>query len=389
VTAGTEPLSAKRFPAADGVRGLAILVVLIHNSSYIERASPSFVLKLVRAVTASGWVGVEVFFVLSGFLITGILLDARGTPHFFRDFYIRRTLRIFPLYYAVLILAFFVLPLVVSLPEWTEFARRNQWWYWTYLANWGGPFGHTVAGFPHFWSLAVEEQFYVLWPFLVYALSRNRLIGLCAALLAVTPLIRWWLHLRGLPAQAGYEFTIARWDALAAGALLAALMRQPSSSNWLARRMGFITGASAVALALFVVYQRGFHSNDLAVQIWGQSLIALLSASLVYYCVASGPRGESAVQRAMSARWLRFFGKYSYAIYVFHFPIQLILSYYFTDALNTGGGTMQLFKLVAYLALVLAVSTLAALLSWRLIEKPCLDLKDRLAPRSQHPATAR
>jgi peptidoglycan/LPS O-acetylase OafA/YrhL len=378
-----EPLSGRHFLAADGVRGLAILVVLVHNSAYIERSSTSFLLKLTGALTATGWVGVELFFVLSGFLITGILVDALGSPRYFRNFYIRRTLRIFPLYYAVLILAFFVVPRLANVPAWTAVARANQWWYWSYLANWGDVLGHGIVELAHFWSLAVEEQFYLVWPLLVFALSRRGMVGLCVTMLATTPLIRLLLHLLGFPALAGYEFTIARWDALAAGALLALLMRDESGMLWLAHRMGQVTALAAGSLGLLTLYEHGFHADDLAVQVGGQTLIALLSASLVYYCVAPPGGAARRVQQVMSARWLRYFGKYSYAIYVFHFPIHRILSYYAADELNTGDAIARFLKLVIYLAFVLGLSTLAALVSWRVIEKPCLDLKNRLAPRRE------
>jgi peptidoglycan/LPS O-acetylase OafA/YrhL len=377
-----EPLSARHFLAADGVRGVAILIVVVHNSAFVERSSPSFLLKLTSAVTATGWVGVELFFVLSGFLITGILIDALGSPRYFRNFYIRRTLRIFPLYYAVLAFSLFVFPHIANVPEWSTRARENQWWYWSYLANWGDALGHGIAGFPHFWSLAVEEQFYLVWPLLVFALSRRSAIRLTATIVATTPLIRLFLHLRGLPAQAGYEFTIARWDALAAGALLALLIREETGKSRLAQRMGPVTVMLAGALALVTLYERGFHSDDVLVQVGGQTLIALLSTSLVYYCVAP-PNGAAAhVQRVMSVGWLRFFGKYSYAIYVFHFPIQLALSHCAADKVNAGDATTRFVKLVLYLGCALGLSTLAAMVSWRVLENPCLALKNRFAPRT-------
>jgi peptidoglycan/LPS O-acetylase OafA/YrhL len=376
-----EPPSARHFPAADGVRGLAILVVLVHNAAFVERTSTSLLLKLTSAVTGTGWVGVQLFFVLSGFLITGILVDALGSARYFRNFYIRRTLRIFPLYYAVLILALFVFPHVADVPEWTALARKNQWWYWTYLANWSDSFGHSIPGFPHFWSLAVEEQFYLFWPLLVFTLSRRSMVMLCATMIAITPLIRLALHVQGFPELAGYEFTIARWDALAAGALVALLMRDETTRAWLARATRPIALVSAAALGLLTVYEHGFHSDDLMVQVGGQTLIALLSASLVYYCTISRTRTAKSVQRAMSVGWLRFFGKYSYAIYIFHVPIHRILSSYVADEVNSGGAAPRFLKLVIYLACVLGLSTLAAMVSWRVLEKPCLDLKNHLAPR--------
>ena len=376
------PLSARRFPAADGIRGVAILMVVLHNAEFVERSSPGFLLKLTGAITATGWVGVQLFFVLSGYLITGILVDALGSAEYFRRFYIRRFLRIFPLYYTVLFLAIIVFPHFANVPEWTAVARRNQWWYWGYLSNWGDIVGHSVPAFTHFWSLAVEEQFYLAWPLLMFVLSRRGATALCVIMLMVTPLIRLSLHLLGLPQQAAYEFTVARWDALAAGALVALLMRDAPLQHTLARWIGRITGASLGALAAIVAYERGFHANDLIVQVAGQSLIALLSASLVYYCVADTTGTAVRVQRVMSVEWLRFFGKYSYAIYVFHFPIQHVLGSHLGDKLNAGDQSTRFIVLVMYLACIVGMSTVTAIVSWNLLEKPFLDLKDRLAPRA-------
>lgn len=376
------PLSARHFPAADGIRGLAILVVILHNSEFVERPSTAFLLKLTGAVTATGWVGVQLFFVLSGFLITGILVDALGSQRYFRNFYIRRVLRIFPLYYGVLILALLIFPHVAHVPEWAADARKNQWWYWTYMSNWGNAFGHSVPGFAHFWSLAVEEQFYLVWPLLVFVLSRRGLMRLCVILLAMTPLIRLGLHLTGLPPEAAYEFTIARWDALAAGALLALLMRDTPLREGLDAWAWRVTIVSLFALGGLILYERGFHSDDPLVEIVGQSLIGLLSALLVYYCVAPPTGAALRVQRAMSASWLRWFGKYSYAMYVLHFPIQRILSLRLGDRLNAGDPNTRFAALVIYLGCVVGMSTVAAVVSWNVLEKPFLDLKDRLAPRA-------
>ena len=336
---------------------------------------------MTGAITAAGWVGVQLFFVLSGFLITGILVDSLGARQYFRSFYVRRTLRIFPLYYAVLIFALLVVPHLANVPEWTAVARKNQWWYWSYLSNWGGVFRHSIPGFTHFWSLAVEEQFYLVWPLLVFALSRRRLIGLCAILIATGPLIRLGLHVAGLPPQAGYELTIARWDALAAGALVAVLLRDAPLQERLAWWIGRIAVASLGALLLLIAYERGLHFDDLVVQVVGQSLIAFVSAALVYYCVVPPDGTALRIQRLMSAAWLRFFGKYSYAMYVLHFPIQHVLALNLADTLNAGGPNARFLKLMAYLASVVVISTVAAMISWRVLEKPFLDLKDRIAPR--------
>jgi peptidoglycan/LPS O-acetylase OafA/YrhL len=375
----TRPDRGGRLAPLDGVRGLAILIVVIHNVAFVLRPSTLYPLKLVSAVTATGWIGVQLFFVLSGFLITGILLQTRTGQGYFRNFYIRRTLRIFPLYYAFLIGALVLFPLVAD-PGWTAIARKNQWWYWTYTSNWSSPFGHVIPGLSHFWSLAVEEQFYLLWPLIVWLLSPRALKALCVVVIAVTPLIRWALATYGLPAQASYEFTIARWDALAFGALLAILMRDDGSRAWLARHMARITGLVVVALLAFLVVEHGFHEDDVQVQVIGQAIAGALFFSLVYFSVVPAAGETSRVQRVLSAPSLRFLGKYSYAIYVFHFPIHRLASRWLAEPVNGADTYWRLLRLLVYGAGVGAASVLLAMLSWRILEKPFLDLKDRLAP---------
>jgi peptidoglycan/LPS O-acetylase OafA/YrhL len=323
---------------------------------------------------------VQLFFVLSGYLITGILLRALGSATFFRTVYLRRRLRIFPLYFAFLAVAFWIVPLVIGDPEWTAVARRNQWWYWTYTANWVIPFGHGVPGLSHFWSLSVEEQFYLLWPLIVFALPRRALIGAGTAVLLLTPLVRYGLHAGGLPAQAQYEFTVARWDALAAGALLAVLLQGEGGRQWLRRWIPRLAIVSLAALLAFVGLAHGFHSDDLRVSVAGQSVVAILSAVLIYYSTAVMP-GTAALRGAMAAPWLRFLGRYSYAIYVFHFPIHLVAARYLAQTVNGADTGWRVVRLGLYTGGIAALSIVAALISWRLLEKPFLDLKDRLAPR--------
>ncbi len=376
---GSEHRYSGHISALDGIRGVAIIIVLVHSSSFVLERSEAFLPKLAIAIAATGWIGVQLFFVLSGFLITGILLDCRGTQRFFRTFYIRRTLRIFPLYYAFLGLTFLVAPLVAD-PSWIAVARTNQWWYWTYLSNWGNPLGHEVPGLSHFWSLAVEEQFYLLWPLVIFFLSRSRLIALCVGIILVAPLARLVLLAEGLPAMAAYQFTIARWDALAFGAILAGLVRQQSAPG-LARQMQLVGGAAAVSLALLVAVEHGFHEDDPSVQVLGQTFVAAISTWLIFISVAPATDSLKRIRSGISADWLRFFGKYSYAIYVFHFPIHRIASSYVAAAVNGPDTNWRLLRLAGYVGVVGALSTLAAVISWRVIEKPFLDLKDRLAPR--------
>lgn len=372
-------MSQVRVPALDGVRGLAILIVVIHNASWVLGLSAWLPLKLIADLTATGWVGVQLFFVLSGFLITSILLATRESAHYLRNFYVRRVLRIFPLYYGFLILVFLVIGPLFASPEWKAAARENQWWLWTFTSNWAGPLGHGVPYLPHFWSLAVEEQFYLVWPFLVLLLTRRQLVAVCVAAILVTPVIRWGLRFEGLPAVAAYEFTAARWDALAGGALLSLMSMTDFGRAQLGKHLAPLGLVSLVALVAIVLATKGFREGEILVQVIGQSLAVILCAWLVYVACAPSSALGNATNKWLSAPWLRFLGKYSYAIYVFHVPIHQIASVYIGDAVNGADTPWRLLRWALYVAGIGGVSILAAMASWRLLERPFLDLKDRFS----------
>lgn len=374
--------SARHLLPLDGLRGLAVLIVVFHNAAWVGGESQQFLLKLTVAITASGWIGVEIFFALSGFLITGILLDAKGKDRFFSSFYARRTLRIFPLYFTFIGVAFIVGPLVSTSTAWVAAVRAHQWQYWIYVSNWLEPYRLSIHGFSHLWSLAVEEQFYLLWPLVVRFSTRRTLLRLCVAILVVTPFIRYVLPLLGFPDDAAYHFTISRWDALAAGALIAVLWREEYGRRLLAVCAGPVAFVATVALLGLVLVQRGFHAFDAPVQVLGQSLIAILSACTLWGAVAEdGPRARRRLQALLSLPGLRVLGKYSYAMYVFHFPIHHALLPHLGPLVAADDSPWRFVRLVLYLLLILTLTFVAALISWRVIERPFLALKDRVAPR--------
>lgn len=375
------PQPPGHLPALDGVRGIAVLIVIIHNSSWIIGESEHFLLKLTSAIIATGWIGVQLFFALSGFLITGILLDTRHRRRYFSSFYLRRTLRIFPAYYALIALTVFVAPLVASSSAWSDAVSGHHWSYWLYLSNWFVPFTGGIRALSHVWSLAVEEQFYLLWPLIVWLLPRRSLINLCVAVVVCTPLIRLGLRESGMPPITAYEFTIARWDALAAGALLAVMVREDSTRALLLRWQGSVVAAAALGLALLVGVQHGFHEDGFGTQVFGQSLVAILSVGLIAYVVQEEPLRSPRLAEACSWPWLRTVGKYSYAMYLYHYPIQVCLTPLLEEQVRAADTPWRLARLLLYLVVVLTLSFLAALVSWRLIERPFLDLKDRIAPR--------
>jgi peptidoglycan/LPS O-acetylase OafA/YrhL len=216
-----------RSAALDGLRGLAILLVLCVH--FIGDAQPSSAIEraVVKLANYGIW-GVDLFFVLSGFLITGILYDAKGAPHYLRDFYARRTLRIVPLYYGVLFVLFVVLPSLPSVyPSGLAESGQHQAWLWSYGTNiylalakaWALPY------VSHFWSLAVEEHFYLVWPLVVLVATRRGLLRACVAISGLALALRCGLSLAGAGDVALVVLTPCRLDALCIGAFLAIAVR--------------------------------------------------------------------------------------------------------------------------------------------------------------------
>src|SRR5260221_720191 len=242
-------------PVLDGVRGLAIvLVLLVHFTP--PGQSHTVLGTLTKALASIGNVGVDLFFVLSGFLITGILLDAKGGPHYFRTFYARRSLRIFPLYYGVLFVTFVILPIFYA-PRTPDAGRvfHDQGWLWFYVSNIKGglseferPFSAGWIQFDHFWSLAVEEQFYLVWPLLVLLLNRSRMMVLCVLLVIASLGIRYWLYHKNDQTLAFYTMTPCRIDELATGGLIALIARDAGAAARLLKVAPCLLVATGIGL---------------------------------------------------------------------------------------------------------------------------------------------
>ncbi|HEY0008435.1 MAG TPA: acyltransferase, partial [Tepidisphaeraceae bacterium] len=215
-------------PAIDGLRGIAILIVMIHHLT--PAVSGSLFTRRMLEVAHTGWIGVDLFFVLSGFLITAILLRTRSSEDYFINFFARRTLRIFPLYYITLGVLLLGVPALMTMPhvghfmnEWFGRITRDlqvmldgQSWLWMYGTNLKIAIeGERWGAVNHFWSLAVEEHFYLVWPIVVYYASRAGLIKICMICILGAPVLRAMLMLAGFDSVVPYVLTPCRVDSLA------------------------------------------------------------------------------------------------------------------------------------------------------------------------------
>jgi peptidoglycan/LPS O-acetylase OafA/YrhL len=375
-----------RIPVLDGFRGLAILFVMLFHFWHIGVTTGPALWEHVYAHSASwGWAGVDLFFVLSGFLITGILYDSREESHYFRTFYSRRTVRIFPLYYGFLIVFYGIVPFTLRLLHHPEFSpvydtATTKLFAWTYTLNWliGLKTFHAASvSVQHFWSLAIEEQFYLVWPFLVLTLSRRRLLAVCGGLVGVAFLLRVVLYQLGLP-DAAYVWTFARTDSLALGAMLALAARDPQdwkvALKW-ASRLTLPALCGIVALMALLDLRPQFMAEQSALSSLNYSLLGIFFGGCLALAVCT--KKESLVHRSLTSPFLKFFGKYSYCLYVVHQPLMILYGKIgiHTDKL-TGVLGSKVLAVLAVNALGLSVSVAIALVSWNLYEKQWLKLKE-------------
>ena len=376
--ASPRPDLGGRLPVLDGVRGLAVLMVMLFHFVG-DRPPSSWVDGAVVHVTGFGAYGVELFFILSGFLITGILYDTHNGSHYFRNFYMRRLLRIFPLYYGVLALVFFVAPLIPLLRGPTlDYLVHRQAWAWLYGVNIyiakDGDWSFSYLN--HFWSLAIEEHFYFFWPVVVFVLARRprtlivvTLVGSLGAILA-----RLTGSLMGLNWWTTYTLTPFRLDALTLGAFLAVTARQPGGLDRMARALPLAVTAVGGLIVVTFVWTRLISREglELVLPVRAALIEILLACLLVWALIAPG---RSTTSRFFCSRSMVFLGTYSYGLYVYHHFISYYLASNRID-LQLGPRLGSHWAAVALQATLGAAASLAlAYLSYELFEKRFLRLK--------------
>jgi peptidoglycan/LPS O-acetylase OafA/YrhL len=286
---------------------------------------------------------------------------------------------LFPLYYGALIVFFLVAQLAFSTPpaDW-QWHLDRQLSYWLYLQNWEiAALGNwpRVAYINHFWTLNIEEQFYLLWPLAAYGMGRRRLMQFCVVLLLASATTRLALTLVGSSWKTIYVLTPAHLDGLVAGSWLAALRRGPNGFRMLvAWRRWPLVACTAVIVLCSIRYGR-FHPMDPPTMVLGHSAVVLLFCLLLVSALSS--RQDSLLRRVLSAHWLSLLGQRSYAVYVAHWPIVVYWMGSGRGRVGVPGLTLPAGTLTYALqcVAVLSLSLLAASLSWRFLEGPCLRLK--------------
>lgn len=387
-----------RIPALDGMRGLAVgLVLMTHMFGFpfyfLGVLAPTGFDAAWLKVARTGWMGVDLFFVLSGFLITGILYESKGPIlAYFRNFYARRALRIFPAYYALLFVLFFLVAIVFAAESDTiAVIRQDQFWFWTYLSNLRRLFvsAQPVGTFyltGHLWSLAIEEQFYLVWPVFVLLLQRKYLIGVSIMAIVGAFMLRFMLTNYSEATPFGlYTFTPTRVDALAIGALIALLVRDPIARQRLATIAWPAAAISFCGIAVIFFARDGLSPADPWVSVLGLSVIAVFFGSFLIGVILSPTSGR--FKRILSQPVMTWLGKYSYAIYLIHFPlVNLMLRHttFYNSFPEVFGSVVP--RAIAFGVICTAATLALALLSWRLIESPFLKLRSRF-PQASGTAT--
>jgi peptidoglycan/LPS O-acetylase OafA/YrhL len=368
---------SQMIPGLDGLRAIAFLLVFALHTDYLQM----------------GWVGVSLFFVLSGFLITGILLDMKqgfSSREYFLKFYGRRLLRIFPLYYFYLILIVLLTTWLISLPYRPRYMQivLDQIWYavlYVYDFFFGTAAFQKSHFLDHFWSLSVEEQFYIFWPLLILLVPERYLKKLFITFIILGPVFRlamFFVHGSGVfrfladsPALAIYPLPFSHMDAFAFGAYISRFPIPRAKQQFLLLlvilpAVGFASEYLATGtIGALSAFGYPLHISNAYKFIWAYSLLDYFFAVIIY-----GVAKEAWFTRFLEWHSLRYLGKISYGLYVYHYPIV-----WFSGRIADLGIEPPLLQPLTAL-IAISATILVASLSFHFLERPIINLKDRFFP---------
>jgi peptidoglycan/LPS O-acetylase OafA/YrhL len=379
-------MGMKRLSQLDGIRGLAVAAVLITHLGDLsvvgiaKTAATSAMHRLLKP----GWMGVDIFFVLSGFLITSIILKERSRPNFWSSFYMRRAFRILPAFltvYVVTLLAthFFS----AQTPITASYLLMSIF----FLANWTVLTGNQLELLFHIWSLAVEEQFYFLWPQAAKRLKNATLFQVALFLAVASECCRIVLTMAHVTPYVLYEITPTRLDGICVGSALAAGVTLPRVERFLSRWWKRIALTAAVLLiGLFAAFRGDLNPFRMSSQIYAIPAVVVLTAMLIFGAVESTL--PAVLDRFFSNGVMTYLGRRSYGLYLIHDPIRVAVS----NSRESGSlsSLPRTFGVNLLLAVgVAAVSLILTELSWRLIESPAQDLRRRLTESREYGAPSR
>ena len=379
-------VDAHQIPTLDGMRGLAVLAVLaFHFAWTFPGEDPAQAVTLADKAAVhmhdflwSGWTGVDLFFVLSGFLITRGLVAPSKKPLGTRMkmFWMRRVLRIFPLYYAVVIVGSII---CLAMGHWIPTIA-----YWIYMQNYVLAFDDEVMRWTaHFWSLAIEEQFYFVWPIVALVTPRRRLLPIILVVILACVMLRAGITLKGhfwddlTIKKFVYRATFTRCDGLLMGALAAVLQREfdhPLAYAWRRMRKVVLIGTAVALLGLYAV-AHGLNDYDRRVMVVGYFVLAVFFAAAVSMC-GDGVVSER-MRKFLSSRPLVACGKVSYGMYIFHWPLVVWLVPRIEKFQEPLGTIPRVGLNLGVIVLATTLMYVAAAISYRFFESPFLKLKGR------------
>jgi peptidoglycan/LPS O-acetylase OafA/YrhL len=371
-------MKAPHWPALDGLRGVASLAVMVYHFVPFDPAQRTGFGQRLGAVGHVGWMGVDLFFALSGFLITGILLRAKGSESFLKNFYARRVLRIVPLYYVTLFAVLVIVPLVTPASQLLPMRDTidHQGWLWAYAYNLrmlgtGQFWANSGIPLSHFWSLSVEEHFYLIWPLVILWASRRTLVRIAVAGVLLVPVLRTASVLAGVSHSIIYSFTLFRVDSLLMGALVALAVGNPGLIALVRRFAPATVLACAAFLGVLARRSDSWSGLEGPMAAVGYSALALASAAIVV--LAIGPE-STFLTRTLSTNVLRWFGRYSYGAYVLHLILQPLVARWASPGQLARILGSEGLGLIGHVAIGVGVTMIAAMASYHLYERRFLRL---------------